>query len=48
MGLTPGTKIQINRIAPMKGPLEISLRGCKLALGNEVACNVFVEADSES
>jgi DtxR family transcriptional regulator, Mn-dependent transcriptional regulator len=48
MGLTPGTRIQINRIAPMKGPLEISLRGCKLALGNEVACNIFVEADAES
>jgi DtxR family Mn-dependent transcriptional regulator len=48
MGLTPGTKIQINRIAPMKGPLEISLRGCKLALGNEVACNIFVEDETHS
>jgi DtxR family transcriptional regulator, Mn-dependent transcriptional regulator len=43
MGLTPGTKIRVNRIAPMKGPVEISLRGCKIALGDEVACNVFVE-----
>ncbi len=43
MGLTPGTKIRVNRIAPMKGPVEISLRGCKIALGGEVACNVFVE-----
>jgi DtxR family Mn-dependent transcriptional regulator len=47
LGLTPGTKIRINRIAPLKGPVEISLRGCKLALGDEVACNVFVEQDLE-
>lgn len=43
MGLTPGTKISIARIAPLKGPIEISVRGSKLALGEEVACNVFVE-----
>jgi DtxR family transcriptional regulator, Mn-dependent transcriptional regulator len=43
MGLTPGTKIGVRRIAPMKGPMEISLRGCKLALGDDIACNVFLE-----
>jgi DtxR family transcriptional regulator, Mn-dependent transcriptional regulator len=43
MGLTPGTKIGVSRIAPMKGPVEISLRGCKLALGEDIACNVFLE-----
>ncbi|HTY82004.1 MAG TPA: FeoA family protein, partial [Dehalococcoidales bacterium] len=43
MGLTPGTKISINRIAPFKGPVEICVRGSKLALGDEVAGNVFVE-----
>jgi DtxR family Mn-dependent transcriptional regulator len=43
MGFTPGTKISVSRIAPMKGPVEISLRGCKLALGEDIACNVFVE-----
>jgi DtxR family Mn-dependent transcriptional regulator len=47
LGLTPGTRIRVNRIAPLKGPVEISLRGCKLALGDEVACNVFVEHDFE-
>jgi DtxR family Mn-dependent transcriptional regulator len=45
LGLTPGTRIRVNRIAPLKGPVEISLRGCKLALGDDVACNVFVEHD---
>ncbi len=43
MGLTPGTKIRISRIAPLKGPVEIAVRGSKLALGEEIACNVFVE-----
>ncbi len=43
LGLTPGTKISISRIAPLKGPVEIAVRGCKLALGDEIVCNVFVE-----
>jgi DtxR family Mn-dependent transcriptional regulator len=42
MGLTPGTKITVTRVAPFKGPVEISVRGSNIALGEEVACNVFV------
>lgn len=47
MGLTPGTRIRVNRIAPLKGPVEISVRGSKLALGDEIVCNVFVEREPE-
>ncbi len=47
MGLTPGTKISISRIAPLKGPVEIAVRGSKLALGDEIACNVFIEKTAE-
>jgi DtxR family Mn-dependent transcriptional regulator len=43
LGLTPGTKIRISRIAPMKGPVEVLVRGSRLALGDAIACNVFVE-----
>jgi DtxR family transcriptional regulator, Mn-dependent transcriptional regulator len=43
LGLTPGTRICVNRIAPLRGPMEINVRGCKLALGDEIAGNVFVE-----
>ena len=43
LGLTPGTKISVSRIAPLNGPVEIAVRGSKLALGDEIACNVFVE-----
>jgi len=43
MGLTPGTKVCVNRIAPLNGPVEILGRGCKLALGDRIVSNVFVE-----
>jgi DtxR family Mn-dependent transcriptional regulator len=45
MGLTPGTKIQIVKVAPMDGPIEIAVRGSNLALGSDIACNVFVEIE---
>jgi DtxR family Mn-dependent transcriptional regulator len=44
MGLTPGTTVKVSRIAPMKGPSEIAVRGCKLALGDEIVRNVFIES----
>jgi DtxR family Mn-dependent transcriptional regulator len=43
MGLTPGTLISINRVAPLKGPMEIIVRGSRLALGDDIVCNVFIE-----
>lgn len=43
LGLTPGTRIKVSRVAPLKGPVEITVRGSKLALGDEIACNVFVD-----
>jgi DtxR family transcriptional regulator, Mn-dependent transcriptional regulator len=48
LGLTPGTKVTVSRVAPLKGPMQISVRGCQLALGDEIVCNVFLEkTDSE-
>jgi DtxR family transcriptional regulator, Mn-dependent transcriptional regulator len=44
MGLTPGTSVKISRIAPLNGPVEIAVRGCRLALGDEIISNVFVES----
>jgi len=43
MGLTPGTSITVVRVAPLKGPIEVAVRGSKLALGQDIACSVFVE-----
>ncbi|MDR2707553.1 MAG: metal-dependent transcriptional regulator [Nitrososphaerota archaeon] len=47
MGLTPGTKIQIIKIAPIDGPVEVAVRGSKIALGQDIACNVFIEIDDK-
>jgi DtxR family Mn-dependent transcriptional regulator len=45
MGLTPGTKIKVIKVAPMDGPVEVAVRGSKLAIGQDIACNVFVEEE---
>jgi DtxR family Mn-dependent transcriptional regulator len=43
LGLTPDTKIKVCRVSPLKGPVEIACRGSRLALGDGIARNVFVE-----
>jgi DtxR family Mn-dependent transcriptional regulator len=43
MGLTPGTSIKVERSAPLKGPVKVCVRGSKVALGQNIAANVFVE-----
>jgi DtxR family Mn-dependent transcriptional regulator len=48
MGLTPGTRIKVVKVAPMDGPVEVAVRGSKLALGQDIACNVFVEVEQST
>lgn len=43
MGLTPGTKISVVRVAPLGGPVEVGVRGSKIALGQDIASNVFID-----
>jgi DtxR family Mn-dependent transcriptional regulator len=43
MGLTPGTSVCVVRVAPLQGPVEVAVRGSKLALGKDIASNVFVD-----
>lgn len=45
MGITPGTEIKIIRKAPF-GPVEISLRGYHLALGQGIINKVWVKKKS--
>lgn len=47
MGLTPGTEICSVRVAPLGGPVELAVRGSKLALGKGVASKVFVEIENQ-
>jgi len=46
MGLTPGTKIRVARIAPFGGPVEIMVRGSCLALGRGMANKILVKVGS--
>ncbi len=43
MGLTPSTKITLLKAAPFEGPIEIAVRGSKLAIGRGIAAKVFVD-----
>ncbi len=44
MGLTPGTRVTVVKSAPFRGPLEVYVRGSRLALGKGMAERIFVEA----
>ncbi|MCI8870162.1 MAG: ferrous iron transport protein B [Lawsonibacter sp.] len=42
MGLTPGTAVKINKIAPLGDPLEVTLRGYELSLRRADAAQIAV------
>jgi DtxR family Mn-dependent transcriptional regulator len=48
MGLTPSTSISVIKAAPFDGPVEISVRGSRLALGRGIASKVFVDLESQN
>jgi Fe2+ transport system protein FeoA len=43
MGLTPGTRVRVVKSAPFNGPLEIYVRGSRLAIGRGMAERIFVD-----
>lgn len=43
MGLTPGTRIRVLRLAPFGGPIEISVRGSRLVVGRGMSKRIFVK-----
>jgi DtxR family Mn-dependent transcriptional regulator len=44
LGLTPGTEVTLLRKTPLCGPIELSVRRTSLAVGRDIADNIFVEA----
>ena len=42
MGITPGTEIQVLSQAPFRGPIQILVRGTRLAIGYGLAMKIFV------
>jgi Fe2+ transport system protein FeoA len=45
LGLTPGTEVTVVKSAPFHGPIEILVRGSRLALGRGMADKIFVEIE---
>lgn len=48
MGLTPGVKVFVTRRAPLRGPIEVEVRGTRIALGYGLASKVAVKSISET
>ena len=45
LGLTPGAEITVVKSAPFNGPLEVCVRGSRLAIGRGMASRILVEAE---
>jgi len=45
MGLTPGTEIVVVKAAPFRGPVEILIRGARIALGRGMADRILVKRE---
>ena len=43
MGITPGVKIKIKKLAQLGDPIEIGLRGYELSIRRSEAKNIFVK-----
>ena len=48
MGLTKGTKIYVEKYAPLKDPLELIIKGYHISLRVEEAANITVDKFLES
>lgn len=44
MGVTPGTKIEVIKVAPLGDPIEVMLRGYNLSLRKEEAESINIKA----
>jgi ferrous iron transport protein A len=46
LGVVPGTKICVTKIAPLGDPMAIEFNGCNVSLRRQEAEGVFVEMES--
>jgi len=42
LGLTPDATVRMLKTAPLNGPVEVAVRGSKLAIGREIAENILI------
>jgi len=45
LGLTNGTSVSLVRKAPLKGPIEICVRECKVVIGRGIAEKIFIQIE---
>lgn len=45
LGLTPGTLVRVVKSAPFNGPVELQVRGSRLALGRGMAERILVSVE---
>jgi ferrous iron transport protein A len=45
MGITPGTEIEVISQAPFRGPIQITVRGTRLAIGQGLAKKILIKKD---
>jgi Fe2+ transport system protein FeoA len=45
MGITPGTKVRVVKSAPFRGPIELQVRGSRLAIGRGMARKILVRVE---
>ncbi len=45
MGITKGTDIEMERLAPLGDPVEVKVKGYHLSLRKEEAANIYVEVN---
>jgi len=43
LGLTPGTDVTVVKSAPFNGPVEVCVRGSRLAIGRGMASRILVD-----
>ena len=46
MGLIPGTRVTLRKIAPMGDPIQIQVRGYELTIRREDAAKIALEEES--
>ena len=47
LGLLPGTRVQVVRVAPLGDPLELRVRGCLLSIRRDEARTIDVTREAE-
>ena len=46
MGLIPGTRVTLQKIAPMGDPIQIQVRGCELTIRREDARKITLKEET--